>query len=142
MLKKQLNKTELECLDRLLTSAKDHLLLAFTPEDNEEDQSKETGINNFYSLCNLHMRAVLNWQENEDELITLFPKFSELIRSYYYSNFKSNLDKTFFYRHWDLNFTENVGEFLSDLAEIKPDLIRSPKAEYKKEQLKKKTGKN
>ena len=142
MFKKQLSKTELECLDRLLTSAKDHLLLAFTPEDNEEDQSKETGINNNYSLCNIHMRAVLNWQENEDELITLFPEFSELIRSYYYSDFKANLDKTFFYRHWDLNFTEDVQSFLSDLSEIKPDLIRSPKAEYKKEQLKKNTEQN
>ena len=142
MIKKVLNKRELECLDLLLCSAKDHLLLAFTPEDNEADESKETGINNFYSFCNIHMRAVLNWQENEHELIDLFPEFAELIRKYYYSDFKSNLDKLFFYRHWDMIFTEDTQSFLSELSELKPDLIRNPKSEYKKEQLKKNTNNN
>ena len=142
MLPKKMNKKQLECFDRLLSSAKDHLLLAFTPEDNDNDETFETGINNFYSMCNIHMRAVLNWQENEDELINLFPEFSELIRMYYYSDFKSNLDNLFFYRHWDLNFTENTQSFLSELSELKPELIRNPKAEYQKEQLKKKTNNN
>ena len=137
MIKKILNKTELECLDRLLTSAKDHLLLAFIPEDDDDDETFETGINNFYSLCNVHMRAVLNWQENEEDFVKLFPDLAKLVRMYYYSDIKSTLDKLFFYRHWDLNFTDGIDDFLSGLAEIRPDLIRSPKAEYQKEQLKK-----